>query len=110
MLSWQREDMSVHDINVSTKTLVMLIITSVLAFNLKLVKRPYHNGTLTGQSTISFSNYFKRQKREHRNLLDATSPGDPLLLVLAVSNGLLNRLTFYKCNFSLGCSSQLSSL
>lgn len=41
MLSWQRKDMSVHDIDVLTKTLVMLIITSVLAFNLRLVKSLY---------------------------------------------------------------------
>lgn len=80
MLSWQRKDMSVRDINVLTKTLVMLIITSVLAFNLRLVKSLYHNGILTGQSAILFSNYFQWQEREHRHLLDATSPWESCTL------------------------------
>jgi hypothetical protein len=64
----------------------MLFITSVIAFNLRLVKRLYHNAILTGQSAILFSNYFKRQEREHRQSLDATSPEDPLVFMVAISN------------------------
>lgn len=91
MLSYHsnvKRDVSAWHKCVNTKT-SDAYLTCLTTFNLILVKRLYNSRIITVQSTALLLNDFKRQEREDRHSLNATSPGDSELFTSAVSNSFL---------------------